>query len=191
MQSLYQWSCPLIQASKQIGHSHNDKDSSGGENVYVVFPIGLLLKCKYWHNVWLGFPLIKAMSRWLEQVDNYFNMQIEYTCTEFSCRIPFGCCVQRNELGTQKSSGQGVVIWAWKPTQPPLFWNMFAAVDEYGIELSVYCSRPSDVSSGKQFYYHNSNEGMKSRQEQLLTLSTMALALEWDVFVPKHGLLLL
>ncbi len=50
-QSLHQWPCPMIQASKQIADAHNDKNSSGGENVYVVFPIGLLLKCEYWHNV--------------------------------------------------------------------------------------------------------------------------------------------
>ena len=32
---------------------------------------------------------------------------------------------------------------------------------------------------------------MKTEQEQLLTLSIMALALEWDVSIPKYGLLLL
>ena len=58
-QSLYHWPCPLIQASKQIGHAHNDKNSSGGENVYVVFPIGLLLKCEYWHAVLLETNLKK------------------------------------------------------------------------------------------------------------------------------------
>ena len=67
----YHWPCPLIQASKQIGYAHNDKNSSGGENVYIVFPIGLLLKCEYWHNVSLELNSIKVS-------DVNPKMQIEY-----------------------------------------------------------------------------------------------------------------
>ena len=69
--SLYQWPGPLIQASNQIGHAHNDKNSSGGENVYVVFPTGLLLKWEYWHNVSLEFNIVKIS-------DVNLNMRIEY-----------------------------------------------------------------------------------------------------------------
>ena len=114
-------------------------------------------------------------------------MQIEYTCTEFSCRIPFGCCVQRMSWESKSLSGQGNVIWV---ATPPLFWTMSAAVDKYGIELSVYCSIHL-IYLGQPILLRNSSESMKTEQEQLLTLSIMALALEWDVSIPKYGLLLL